>query len=89
MRKTTTHGKNVTLFHARYRITVKPVYNGPVFSGHSLLSGQLSKSRLVKWPLNKNLSNFFVCFCAASFLSSTKSAGSPNCDFSSNNSVLI
>ena len=26
--------------------TVEPVYNGPVLSGHPLLSGQFSKSRL-------------------------------------------
>ena len=27
------------------KTTVEPVYNGPVLSGHSLLSGQFSKSR--------------------------------------------
>ena len=27
-------------------VTVEPVYNGPVLSGHPLLSGQFSKSRL-------------------------------------------
>ena len=27
--------------------TVEPVYNGPVLSGHPLLSGQFSKSRIL------------------------------------------
>ena len=35
-------GKERTL---TYLYTVEPVYNGPVFSGHPLLSGQFSKSR--------------------------------------------
>ena len=30
----------------RLSTTVEPVYNGPVLSGHPLLSGQFSKSRL-------------------------------------------
>ena len=31
--------------HFFSEITVEPVYNGPVLSGHPLLSGQFSKSR--------------------------------------------
>jgi len=30
-----------------YVYTVEPIYNGPVLSGHPLLSGQFSKSRSV------------------------------------------
>ena len=42
--------QRVVCFLFVYLFTVEPVYNGPVLSGHPLLSGQFLKSRLFAHP---------------------------------------